>query len=252
MDLCVVHFKTTTLEVFMIDYPQDVKQPIATEIHQIVDSPAARSFCDMVSRENPEDNKDPIFCAAQSIVQSFDQGFSFNTVHDLFSKSYEFVKEKQGLSLEDQKQTLIKLIDYIIDITDTPYLPDTLTDPIFKALTPTLLDLFLSFQGPEGQLVPQIHLEQPSAQTFQTFVNTMHDTYADGFQLSDLAVYVTKTATFTIGFTDLTDQEKIESTCDIVNMIIDNVNFGPLPTAVISPILKSFTKPLIQAIFSKI
>jgi hypothetical protein len=236
----------------MIDYPQDVKQPIATEIHQIVDSPAAGFFGDIFSRENPADNKDPIFFAAQSLVQSFDQGFSCNTIHDLFSKSYEFVKEKQELSLEDQKHTLIKLIYYIIDITDTPYLPDTLTDPIFKALAPTLLDLFLSFQGPEAQLLPQIHLEKPSAQTFENFVNTLHDTYADGFQLSDLAVYVTKTATFTMGFTDLSDQEKVESTCDIVNMIIDNVNFGPLPTEVTSAILKSFTKPLIQAIFSKI
>jgi hypothetical protein len=252
MDLGVVHFKTTTPEVFMIDFPQDVKQPIATEIHQMIDAPSSGCLSDVILRENSSATNDPIYIAAQSIVKSLDQGFSLNTIHDLFSKSYEFVREKQGLSLEDQKQTIVKLIDYIIDITDAPYLPDTLTDPIFKALTPTLLDLFLNFQGPGGQLIPQIHLEKPSPQTFLTFVNIMQDTYADGFQLSDLAVYVEKTAVFTMGFTDLSEQEKIESTCDIVNTIIDNVNFGPLPTAVTSPILKSFTKPLIQAIFSKI
>jgi len=174
----------------MIDYPQDVKQPIATEIHQTIDSTSTRSLSDLLLTEDPVDKSDPIYLAAQSIVKSLEQGFSLNTVHDLFSKSYEFVKEKQGLSLEDQKQTLVKLIDVMIDITDTPYLPDTLTDPIFKALMPTLLDLFLSFQGPGVQLIPQIHLEKPSTQTFQTFVNTLQDTYTDGFQLGYLAVYV--------------------------------------------------------------
>lgn len=238
----------------MIDYPQ-AKQPVATELHHFIDKACAnnsRSLLDFFPKKASEENVDPIFQAAKSIVQSLDQGFNLHAVYELFFRSYEFVKTKQGLSLEDQRQTLITLIDYIIDITDTPYLPDTLTDPIFKALTPSLLDLFLSFQGDGAQFFPQISSKEPSAETFQVFMDALKDTYSDGFQLSDIAVYIEKTTIFVMGFSTLTDQEKMDSICEIVNMIIDNINFGPLPSALTSPILKSFTRPLIQTIFSKI
>lgn len=235
----------------MMDYPE----PAATELHQTIQSPRSldlRGVFNLFDREQGEPTIDPLYQAAQSIVNSLGEGFSLHSIYELVFKSYEFVKTQQGLSLEDQKSTLTTLINHIIDITDTPYLPDTLTDPIFKALTPSLLDLFLSFQGPNAQLIPQINLEPPSPQTFQLFLETLQETYADGFQLSDIAVYIQKTSIFVMGFSNLTDEEKLNSTCDIVNMIIDNINFGPLPSAITSPILKSFTKPLIQTIFSKI
>lgn len=238
----------------MIDFPQ-AQQPVATELHHFIENSCSknqRSPINFFVKEASEDIVDPIYQAAKSIVQSLDQGFNLHAVYELFFRSYEFVKTKQGLSLEDQKQTLVKLIDYIMDITDTPYLPDTLTDPVFKALTPSLLDLFLSFQGDGAQFIPQLSSEEPSAQSFQVFMDDLKDTYSDGFQLSDIAVYIEKTTIFVMGFSTLTDQEKMDSTCEIVNTIIDNINFGPLPSALTSPILKSFTRPLIQTIFSKI
>lgn len=236
----------------MLDYPQANQQPHVVEEHLMADATSTpRSLFQFSFGSSPE-NADPYYNQARSIVASLDDGFSSQSIYDVFYKTYEFIKREQGLSLAQQREDLIKIIDYIIDITDSPFLPDAISDPIFKTLAPTLIDLFLSIHGPDAGLIPVISDMEPTPQNFQTFIGTLKATYEDGFQLSDIAIYVTKTTAFIMGFSLLSQQEKIEAASLIVESIIDNVNFGPFPAAFTAPILKSFTKPLITYAFSQI
>jgi hypothetical protein len=237
----------------MLDFPQD-HQKVMTEEHQTVknSSSIVRPLLKFDVEKSQETSKDPYIQTAKTIMDSLHQTLGVASVYDVFNKTYEFVKQQQGMSLADQKEAILQVINYIIDSTDTPYLPDSFTDPVFKAFAPTLLDLFLEMQGTGANLIPVMSNEKPSQQTFQNYIKSLKASYADGFQLSDIALYIEKTVVFSMGFTNLTEKEKIDASVEIINTIIDNLNFGPLPSLVTAPILKTFTRPLVELIFSKV
>ena len=81
---------------------------------------------------------------ADKIMEAFDDGFQWSDVFSLVPNAMEIVQAVGDMTGEEKEESALAIIDYVIDETDTPWLPDTLTDPILKKgaryLIPTLID----------------------------------------------------------------------------------------------------------------
>lgn len=73
----------------------------------------------------------------------FNDGFQAADVVHLVLECHQFVSSVSDLSSQDQRACIIEIIDDFIDITDIPYVPDFLVDPLFKLAVPSLVDFVL-------------------------------------------------------------------------------------------------------------
>lgn len=69
---------------------------------------------------------------AQKIMESFDDGFQWSDFWDIVPQAVAITKDVESMTEEEREETALLLIDYVIDNTDTPWLPDDMIDPILK------------------------------------------------------------------------------------------------------------------------
>lgn len=82
----------------------------------------------------------------EEIKAIFADGFQFEDVIRVIGAAMEIAetyKHTVGMTGEERKALALKLIEQVIDETDTPWLPDTLTDPLLKRLAPSAIELVI-------------------------------------------------------------------------------------------------------------
>jgi len=78
------------------------------------------------------------FTAAQieehgkKILERFDDGFQWTDLFTLIPETMEIVETVKGMSGEEKQAAVEGILDYVIDQTDIPWLPDSFVDPILK------------------------------------------------------------------------------------------------------------------------
>lgn len=78
------------------------------------------------------------FTAAQieehgkKIMEAFADGFQWQDVFNIVPQAMEIVQTVGGMTGPEKEESALAIIDYVIDNTDTPWLPDNLTDPLLK------------------------------------------------------------------------------------------------------------------------
>lgn len=88
-----------------------------------------------------------VIAQAEEIAKAFSDGLQIEDINAV-SKSALKLSQIPGLPKEEKRALAIKLIEHVIDITDTPWLPDAITDPWIKKFVPGLIDLLVdSSQG---------------------------------------------------------------------------------------------------------
>ena len=78
------------------------------------------------------------------LFESFEDGFEWADLSTVAKSSIRFVNQYPNLFLEEKEEIAKTIIDAVIDETDTPYLPDTFSDAIFKSLVHPIIDGILS------------------------------------------------------------------------------------------------------------
>ena len=81
-----------------------------------------------------------IAAAVERIKGAFDDGFQLGDISTVLGEVTVFA-EAFRLSGPEKKALALKVAERVIDETDTPWLPDALTDPLMKKLLPGLIDL---------------------------------------------------------------------------------------------------------------
>ena len=66
------------------------------------------------------------------ILERFDDGFQWGDVFAIVPEVMEIVEELGELKGEEKFAAAVLVLDHVIDETDTPWLPDSLVDPIMK------------------------------------------------------------------------------------------------------------------------
>lgn len=234
----------------MMDLPAEHLNAPKTEIEQIIASTTHTAESLKVSV--PVRSGDPLQDQAEAIVGVFKDGFQWSDLTSMIRLSFEFVKRNQGLTISEQKDAIVKILNHIIDLTDTPLLPDDYTDPLFKSLMTPLVDLVTRVGNGQLNLIPAISLEKPTAATFKTYLLKLKATFSDGFQWPDLMTCLSCTVDFISGFPALTVDEKKESVIGILEGVIDMTDTPYLPDNYIDPVFKTIVQSTVDLVFNSL
>jgi hypothetical protein len=90
---------------------------------------------------------------ASGVLELFDDGFQFSDIPAVVGKAMEIAETAGSMTGPEKKELAIMLIGYVIDKTDTPWLPDPLVDPLVKKLVPSLVELVID--ASKGRIVNQ-------------------------------------------------------------------------------------------------
>lgn len=80
---------------------------------------------------------------AAEITATFADGFQWADMFKVVPMVMEIVERIEGASGEEKKATALEIINYVIDTTDLPWLPDNLVDPLLKKAAPLLIELVI-------------------------------------------------------------------------------------------------------------
>jgi len=83
--------------------------------------------------------KEEIENHAKDVLALFEDGFQLSDLISLVPKVMSVAASVEGLAGADKKRLAILLGEYVIDETDTPWVPDAVTDPIMKKMLPTVI-----------------------------------------------------------------------------------------------------------------
>ena len=234
------------------DLPKDLNSKPTIEICSMqsqTDAKESNSKRTYTLKNNPteEDYKS----IAGLIGDIFKDGFQWHDISDIMKLAWQYVSGSFSLSDLEKKTAVIKIIDYLIDITDVPYLPDFFVDPIFKAIASSFVDI--AMPDKTQILIPSQKAEGSfDASVVDNFINQIKNDFADGFQWHDIASVTSQTIAFVHQFIDANLEEKTKTANDIIDKIIDNTNIPLIPDEFADPILKSIANGFIDNILSEI
>lgn len=249
-----VCFQPKPHEVPMLDNPQQpADQPsiVMEEFRAEIPSQTVTSF-EVTSFTNHRDVSDPLYIYAQSLLSVFEGGFSWTNFTKMLHSSFVFIKQNQRLSIEDQKKKVCTIINYVIDLTDTPYVDDSYADPVLKAITPPIIDLIATVENGSFSIIPALSEVAFNKEGCKKFMEELTAIHSDGFQWSDLQSYLEKTISFMGGFSELTSKDKQGYVLEILYQVIDLTDTPGLPDMITDPIVKAVIPGLVQYLFDQL
>ena len=69
---------------------------------------------------------------AKKVLESFEDGWQWTDLFEIVPAVMEIVEDVGEMTGEEKKESAEAILDYVIDETDIPWLPDSLVDPILK------------------------------------------------------------------------------------------------------------------------
>lgn len=89
-------------------------------------------------------NAHEVIQEAEKIAATFEDGkLSFSDIPVVVEAGTKLA-QIPGLPNQEKKDLAIKLICHVIDITDTPWLPDNWSDPFMKQFVPGAIDMIVN------------------------------------------------------------------------------------------------------------
>jgi translation initiation factor 1 (eIF-1/SUI1) len=197
---------------------------------------------------NIKPTSDDLKNIAKELKNVFGDGFQISDVGSIVKLSLEYISSFYSISLQEKKEAIIQIINYIIDITDTPYLPDCIFDPIFKTLLDSLIEAIIpsSSSDPSKITIQGIF----SNKVIDDYTKELKATFADGFQLKDIGTTINLSVKFVNQFTQTTLKEKKDAAKNIINKVIDDVDIPYIPDKYFDGILKDLTSGIVDSLIN--
>lgn len=85
-------------------------------------------------------NAEWIKARADECSECLKDGFQWTDLFTMMPKVIEVVKNLQEMSEDERKGAAVEILNYIIDETDTPWVPDSVVDPVIKTAVPYIVD----------------------------------------------------------------------------------------------------------------
>jgi non-homologous end joining protein Ku len=172
------------------------------------------------------------------------------TWQDIVSISKEaslFMQVFQNLSIEDRKAAVQSIVDMVIDNTDTPFLPDNFTDPIFKAVSRPIVDLFVDKIEGVQTLSKATFPEQLSLENAPEFFKQSVSSILNGnVGWTELFSILSKAVQLFENNETIPVDEKRQMAKELVDQIIDNTDTPLLPDDFSDPVFKSISHAMID------
>ncbi len=195
--------------------------------------------------------KDVLYSIAANIQASLADGFQWHDIVTVSKEAYHFVQMFHNLTVDEREQSIEEVVDIVIDNTDTPYLPDNFTDPIFKAIArPCIVLLFSKFEGLRPLPVGNPSESSPSSQDLQAFKSKTSSIFAIGAEWKDLFSLISLVIEFIEDYKVMTQVEKRLMAIKIVDEIIDETDTPYLPDTFSDPIFKAISRAVIEELIA--
>ena len=193
--------------------------------------------------------EDDIISCAKEIKAQFDDGFQWHDVSEIMLLISRNLSKFLDATLEEKREALIATFEYLIDITDTPILPDKFFDPIFKKVIPDFVYIILP--DSMGDLLSTEEISgKITDEQIEKYGQAFLEILEDGFSWSDVVKVVIYSIRIGSEFADLNSTEKENVTKALVSYIINETDIPYAPDFCIDPILKSIADGFIEKIFN--
>lgn len=194
---------------------------------------------------------DDLLKCAQDIREVFTDGFQWSDIGEMVKLSIDFVDRFSLQTKEEKRENVLKAIDHVIEITDTPYLPDGIIDPFMKSIMRPFVDLAMNtFKGQLALELKGTFEGVPSDELLKKFAYEIKSVFDDGFQWTDLAETLCLSSQFINAFVDLNTEQKEEAIIGILEYVIDITDTPFFPDYLTDPVFKRLVPSFVNIIVS--
>ena len=224
----------------------DIPPPVidlshAQELVQFVEITNTESMMIPLKSSQNIDFSHDVEAYAQKVRELLGDGFQWGDIPKAVTYTLDLCEAIYGGST---KELAIAIIDAVITITDTPVLPDRVTDPIFKIFAHSLINLSCDYM--EGKTISyqpilweeQTSVQAPSKEKLDRFVYRLEDIFEDGFQWDDVAKMIALSSNFMDQYILVGEKEKKAYMVQIIDDVIDITDTPYLPDSVFDPVFK--------------
>lgn len=199
----------------------------------------------VAEEESISPDADVLIGYAEEIIAAIEDKLQWSDVPVIMEMSAKMLGHFSNMSVDMKRQSLIEVLNYVIDHTDTPWLPDRMTDPFFKAMVPPFAHIFITddFLSEIDFSVPE---ELVANQDFVGVADLIKERFQDGFRWSDLTFSIGAAFTFGAQLTDLSWEERGQVMSDLIDYIVDNTDTPWMPDHFSDPVFKAFAHSTIR------
>lgn len=182
---------------------------------------------------------------AQTITKDVDGELTWSAVPKIMHLSSQMVNDTAHLPKDVRNQAIVQVINQVIDLTDTPFLPDKLTDPLFKAMVPAFVDVFADDDVLSG-LSFDITDEMTANKNYEAIGKAIIKEFSDSFEWKDLLFALKVAMKFANTMENATQDTRAEMIKHVLHVIVDEVDIPKFPDAIADPIIKLFLDELVD------
>lgn len=188
---------------------------------------------------------------AAQIKNQFPKGLKWGDLPRMFKYVLNVVDHIK--EVQNQKVAALYVIDRVIDLTDTPFLPDAATDPIFKKLAHSLIGYYFNHVHPMERAVKSSsshhsapHSVEPSREVLKRFAVQLKTVFDGKFQPGDITMIVGLTQEFTNKFPGLNLEQRRECVIQVINDFIDMTDTPYVPDSLVDPLMKKIVPSFVN------
>ncbi len=190
-------------------------------------------------------SKEEVDFYANQITERIKGELGWSEIPIVVNYACKIIDSWKNFSIADRKTGIIAILDKVIDDTDTPFMPDDITDPLMKSMVSAIADLFLTKDVLDVLDFP-IPKDFKNKANCESAADLICKRFDDGFQWSDLFYIIRVSIKFGLEVDSMTWREREDLMNNIIDIVIDRTDTPYLPDAFTDPIFKSFAHSLIK------
>ncbi len=190
---------------------------------------------------------DDLLNCAEQIVKAYQGGFDWADLGPVVQIAIDFINSYTKMSHAEKKESILNILHYVVDIVETPYLPENISEPIFNMIVPPFVDLTMqAFNG-------QIHAlrsipDKPSHELLSIVAVDLFATFNDNVEWEDLAKATSLAFQFMYSFYSLDNIEVRQGVIEILDDLIQLTDPISLPEGFIEPVFKAMVPSFVDII----
>lgn len=185
---------------------------------------------------------------ADQVVHSLNQPLHMGSLHRFIINAAELLDQDYQLSFDQKNAAVIQIVSIIIDETDTPYFPDFLSDPIFKALLPPLTEVLLMAESNVSSLplIPGV----PNSEDANKLADQLASSYGQSIALADIPKFIGILASQANRYQETGAEERLKFASEAYDAFLSRTDVPYLPDFLIDPIVNQLGQAILEDLIS--
>lgn len=172
---------------------------------------------------------------AELLVNDLKENFKPQDLIFLTYRAAALVETDADLTLDEKRAGVVKVLNEVIDNTDTPYLPDYIFDPAFKLFLPPFVMLMIQDNTIVSTGVPIY--STPTSKDANNFANEMIQFYGSIYKPEKMPAYIQAVVAESNRYKNLNAQQKLQFAQNAYGYFLEKSDVEQVPDLLVDPIL---------------